>query len=267
MLGTSLSLATIASLGDVDAQSFISRASLTDSTQISAVKTLVSSLKNTSSLWSAILALYPFVGGNAVAHAQNLKNDLYTISWSGAVTHNSNGITGNAVNQYGTCTGLTGNTVIPHLGGVTVYNRTQAATASGGIRRYCGFGDGGGSFYYTLDYASSVANRASWGGLGTSYISETAAQRTGTITANRSATNDFKCYNNGTQYLSTTTNDTSTPPSVDIMVLAFSSGGVVNAPCAENFSLFAVHSALTVQQVTDLATIIQTFQTTLGRNV
>ena len=86
---------------DVDAQAFITAASLTDSTQISAVNTLVTGLKS-AGIWSKMTALYPLIGGNATAHSYNLSNpSQYRINWYGGWTHNSNGITGNGTNSNG----------------------------------------------------------------------------------------------------------------------------------------------------------------------
>lgn len=90
---------------DADALAFITAAGITDATQISAIDTLVKSLK-TASLWTKLIAFYPFVGGTATTHKFNLKDprDLdaaYRIVFAGGMTHNANGITGNSLNAYG----------------------------------------------------------------------------------------------------------------------------------------------------------------------
>jgi hypothetical protein len=58
---------------DTDAQSFITAASLTDTTQTNAVNDLVLDLK-AAGLWTKISTLYPMVGGNATSHKFNLKD-------------------------------------------------------------------------------------------------------------------------------------------------------------------------------------------------
>jgi hypothetical protein len=46
--------------------------------------------------------IYPFVGGNAVAHSFNLVDpNRGRITWVGGVTHTSGGVTGNGTNGYG----------------------------------------------------------------------------------------------------------------------------------------------------------------------
>ena len=58
---------------DADAQAFITAAGITDSTQQSAIDTLVKQLKGYG-IWSKMKAVYPFVGGTATTHKYNLKD-------------------------------------------------------------------------------------------------------------------------------------------------------------------------------------------------
>lgn len=87
---------------DADAQAFITAASITNSTQQNAINQLVVDLK-ANGLWTKMKAIYPFVGGTASSHKFNLKDprDLdaaFRLVFNGGWTHNSNGITGNGVN-------------------------------------------------------------------------------------------------------------------------------------------------------------------------
>jgi hypothetical protein len=223
--------------GDPDAMAFFARASITDPTQKSAVTAMVRSLKS-AGLWTSFYALYPFVGGNATAHAQNLRSASYAITWTNAPTHNANGITGNGTTQYGTCTGLTGNSVVPHLSGQTLYVRAGAASG-GTIRRMCGFADAGGTILYTIDFSDfgggSTFNRGCAGAVaGYSNDSSGTAARTGVLSVNRTSTTSMKGYDDGSEYLSYVTSDSSTPASVDAMVLAMSMGGTANAFSSAN---------------------------------
>jgi hypothetical protein len=95
---------------DSDATNFINAAGITDSTQASAINSLVTDLKvvvsgSTQSLWTKMKAIYPFVGGNATSHKFNLKDprDLpiaYGLSFSGGWVHTSTGAKPNGVNTY-----------------------------------------------------------------------------------------------------------------------------------------------------------------------
>lgn len=82
------------------AHSFIERAGITNATQIAAINQLVVSAQD-HGWWDKCDLIYPFVGGTAASHAQNLKSSSFTITWNGTVTHDANGITGNGTTGYG----------------------------------------------------------------------------------------------------------------------------------------------------------------------
>lgn len=89
---------------DSDAQAFITAASITDTTQKSAIDTLVKSLKS-ANIWTKMKAIYPFVGGSASSHKFNLKDprDLdaaYRLVFNGGWTHSSTGALPNGSNAY-----------------------------------------------------------------------------------------------------------------------------------------------------------------------
>lgn len=80
--------------------SFVERAGITDPVQIVALQALFTNAV-THGWWDKCDLIYPFVGGTALAHAQNLKSSSFTITWAGTVTHNANGITGNGTTGIG----------------------------------------------------------------------------------------------------------------------------------------------------------------------
>ena len=87
---------------DLDALAFLTAAGITDSTIISAINTLVVSLKNFG-IWTKMRAIYPFVGGTALTHKWNLKDprDLdiaFRLVFSGGWTHSSTGALANGTN-------------------------------------------------------------------------------------------------------------------------------------------------------------------------
>jgi hypothetical protein len=76
-----------------DAQAFFVASGITDFTQQTAINYLVDNLKN-EGLWTKMKVIYPLVGGNATAHALNLKNiSQFPLTFSG-ITHSSAGISG-----------------------------------------------------------------------------------------------------------------------------------------------------------------------------
>lgn len=119
--------------------SFISRAGITDATQIAAV-TALRAAAIANGWWDKCDLIYPFVGGTAQAHAQNLKSSNFTIIWSGTVTHNANGITGDGATGYGD-TGYipsTGPLWAVNSAHVGIVRRVNAATVA---RNYIGVTD------------------------------------------------------------------------------------------------------------------------------
>lgn len=93
-------------LYDTDAQAFITAAAITDTTQKSAVNTLVTDLK-TANIWTKMKALYPFVGGTAASHRFNLKdprtvNAAFYLDFFGGWIHSATGAKPNGLTTYAT---------------------------------------------------------------------------------------------------------------------------------------------------------------------
>jgi hypothetical protein len=81
---------------DADAFAFIEAAGISDPTQQSAINSLVLGLKS-NSLWTKMQVIYPFIGGTAYTHKFNLKNPLplntaFQATFAGDLTHTSFGI-------------------------------------------------------------------------------------------------------------------------------------------------------------------------------
>jgi hypothetical protein len=81
---------------DADAFAFIEAAGIVDPTQQSAINSLVLGLKS-NSLWTKMQVIYPFIGGTAYTHKFNLKNPLplntaFQATFAGDLTHTSFGI-------------------------------------------------------------------------------------------------------------------------------------------------------------------------------
>lgn len=90
---------TLIETQDVDAYAFINAAGITNPIEQLAINNLVIDLKD-AGLWTKMNAIYPYVGGTATTHKFNLKNPADTdaafrLAFSGTITHNTNGVTGN----------------------------------------------------------------------------------------------------------------------------------------------------------------------------
>jgi hypothetical protein len=245
---------------DPDAQAYlddvVASGGTIDATITSAVDTLFTDLKS-NGLYSK-LHFYPFVGGTAASHALYHNRTLgttYDISWLGGVSHDISGSTGNNTNGYGVHS--LGRTIFSNLGDI-----------SQGV--YV-IGDGSADVSYELQSTGTDDNA-----LITRYINDLAYVRyssfiTGTntdgtglyiSTLTGSTGGVVKLIKNGsTTLINSTTNDNDYISSNSQIMRGPSSA---YSPRTFNFVVYSTY--LTDSEVSTLSTIINTFQTTLGRN-
>ena len=127
---------------DPDASLFLRTAGITDTTQQSAIDTLVLELKN-AGIWSKMKAIYPFVGGTAATHKWNLKDprDLdaaFRLTFSGGWTHSSTGADPNGTNAYANTNLIPNNVISSNLSMHISYYSRQNST---GVEVEIGSGD------------------------------------------------------------------------------------------------------------------------------
>lgn len=255
----------VAILYDADAQAFINAAGITATTQQSAINTLVVDLKS-QSLWTKFNAIYPFVGGTATTHKFNLINPADTdaafrLSFVGGWTHSANGAQGNGTNGYA-------NTFINALNNIfnlsthlSIYSRSQTVGTQVEIGAWDNF-TGGARFYQLRAATNSV-----FGSTISILFFTTTADARGFWIATKRANNDREAYLNGISQTTSTTNDTETFPNLNLFISARNDFGAANVFSNKQLAFASVGSGLTDAEVTTLNTIIQTFQTTLGRQV
>jgi hypothetical protein len=253
---------------DPDAQAFITAAAITDATQISAINQLVVSLKG-ASLWTKILALYPFVGGTAFAHKFNLKDPqdtdaAFRIVFSGGWVHSSNGIQMNGTNTFGdTKVAPITNLAAPADIHVAYYSRTNGVGgADFGAALNSSFTRGmwlmprytDNKLYTSILGNTSVINATSYNP-STGFLMIRRNNLTNVITsqngANTTLNQNFLGYSGSTLTFGAINLFTGTRTLYSNRQLAFGSIGL----------------GLTDTDATNYNTIVQTFQTTLGRNV
>ena len=120
---------------DTDAQAFITAASITDTTQKSAINQLVIDLKS-ANIWTKMKAIYPFVGGTAATHKFNLKDprDLdvaFRLVFAGGWTHTSTGALPNGTTAYANTKIIPSSILSQNSTHISYYSRTNNAT--GGV--------------------------------------------------------------------------------------------------------------------------------------
>ena len=235
----------------------------------SALNTFIVGLKD-NGLWSGFFGLYLFVGATAASHAVNWKSPgTYNVTWANSPTHDANGVTGNGTTSYGYTTGLTG-TQTGNLLGLSVYNRTTNSSSTGAQKRLIGNGAAGSAIVHFIEYVDNTGleqNRGVLGSPANIATDSSATQKTGLLSVNRTANNNFKGYHNGSQYLTNTTSDSNAPHTVPFAILAVNIDTTFMSHAPENLAFAAVHSAHSAANASTLNTLVQALQTALGRNV
>jgi hypothetical protein len=251
---------------DADAQAFITAAAITDPTQQSAINTLVTDLKSYG-IWTKMKAIYPMVGGTATTHKFNLKNPLdtdaaYRIFWNGGITHSSNGVLPSGTNGWGN-TYFSFNSSTALSSHISTYLRTNSTTLA------CEFGSGssaGTDECFIVRNGSTFLNNQC--NAQTGRLNPSVADSRGLILNSRTANNNWKTYKNGSSLSTGTLINTYTGGSVYILNLFRRGGtGTNDLYSAKQCAFASIGDGLTDAEAANFYTAVQTFQTTLGRQV
>jgi hypothetical protein len=256
---------------DADAQAFFNRVtaaggSLT-ATEQTAVNTLVLELKGYS-IWSSMKAIYPMVGASAAACAQNLKSSSFTGSFTSGWTFASTGATPNGTSAYmNSIFTISGNITLPSIS-FTYYSRTNNAQAGSPTEVGVGFGSGGLAYYEINARRSNQFSSI----LNDNYLISaftTNNNSSGFYIANRTSNINFNIWKNGSKLNTNTTPTTfSNVPTNNILIAASKDGSAAIANFSSRETAFAsIGDGLSDTQASDLYTAVQTFNTTLSRQV
>jgi hypothetical protein len=251
-----------AGFGDPDALAFFARVtaaggSLT-ATEKSAVNTLVVTLK-ANSLWTPMKAIYPMVGASAAACAQNLKSSSFTGTFTSGWTFASTGVTPNGTSAY-MDTGLVPNSILTQNSShISIYHNQATA---GGIS--IGSSNNG--------FANGIYISPRFPGLNNAYIrvndssgvSAANSDASGFWIASRTASNVIKVYKQNTTFISGST----TSSGLTTRNIYLGGGNVqVTEFSPLQIAFASIGDGLTDTQASNFYTAVQTFQTTLSRQV
>jgi hypothetical protein len=242
---------------DADAQRFIDSAGITDATQKNAICNLVIGLKS-QSLWNKYDAIYPLVGGTATTHKYNLKdpqntNSAFRIVWSGGVTHDANGVTGNGTTGYGNTFYTPSASGSLNSFSLGFYSKTNTAASS-----FTDIGAEGGGHYSLIEIYGS----AYYPLINTSTVSSFAiATSLGYFSSSRTASNLTTTYQNGSSISTTATASTglATNP---IYLMSFLGASAFST---RNYCMFTIAEGLDATEQANSYTLFNAFQTALGR--
>lgn len=251
---------------DADAEAFFTAASITDTTQKSAVNQLVLDLKGYN-IWSKIKALYPIVGGSAGSHAVNLKTPgTYNLTFSTGWTHANTGMT--PTSAYAD-TALAPSTAFSatdnkHL---SFYSRTNATTSSNSSSIGS---DNGSTGFCRFSIRSSAANNRSsiYGGTNGTAVATAETDSRGFYQSSRTSSTASVFYKNGSSIATgASANGSTSQITQTLLICAARSGASITYYDNKECSFASIGDSLDATEAANFYTAVQAYQTTLSRNV
>ena len=243
---------------DADAVAFFARVTAAggtlSATEKIATNQLVLDLK-ANSLWTPMKAIYPMVGASAAACAQNLKSSSFTGTFTSGWTFASTGVTGNGTSAYFS-TQFTPNTDASisgfSFGGYSRTNDTTGTQVSGCFDTYF------------VQHNISIGNMFS-GAIG-NIISYTPNPSQKLFIHRRTSGSFSESYRNAIS-LGTESNTALGLPNQIFTIGGRNTCMTIYFYDAHEYAFYFLGLGLTNQNSLDLTTLVNTFQTTLSRNV
>lgn len=268
---------------DPDAQLFITATGISG-TNATATNQLVIDLK-AASIWTKMKAVFPFVGGTATTHKFNLvdaqdTNAAFRLSFIGGGTHSSNGYLPNGINAYAD-TFLIPSTAFANTNNhLSFYSRTTANVGITDMGAF--FTNSPATNPSTYTAVNSLGVGRSVDGNSVGYLSNddpnriqyTQTNASGMFVLSRTANNSLKMYQNNILKQTNTVVASSifnTLPQNSIFIGALnlrdSASVSVVQYGAKQCAFASIGNALTDAEALAFYNAVQTFNTTLGRQV
>lgn len=261
---------------DPDAQAFITAASITDGTQQSAVNQLVLDLKS-ANIWTKMKAIYPIVGGTASSHKWNLKDprDLdaaFRLTFTTGWTHSSNGMLPNGTSAYAN-TFLTPNINLTNNNShISVYLRTNTDNngVDIGIQDDMGVGTTQSTYYIITRNLNTLIGTIQTNDANRIIGSNTDSR--GFYITSRTTSTSLKQYKNSSIFGTNTNTSTGTRARYSIPLGAIRYINDLGSDTYSDYSnrqqcFASIGDGLTDAEALSFYNAVQTFNTTLGRNV
>jgi hypothetical protein len=247
---------------DADANAFLTATGITNPTIVSAICTLVTSMK-ANGTWAKCQAIYPMVGGTATTHQYNLKNPANTnaafrLSFSGGWTHSANGALPNGTNAFANTFYNPRAFATQNSHHVSYYSRTN----SNGTEVEFGAADGTGGTVLEIRTSGTTYYRIN---SAAGYITALDSDSRAFYMANRTASNVINGWKNSTK-IANGSIVTATMTNLNYSLAAFNQFS--NLYFSRKQCAFAsIGSGFTDAEAVNFYNTIQTFQTSLSRNV
>ncbi len=246
---------------DQDAINFLNATGIQDNTIKIAINTLVVDLKS-QNIWNNLYAMYPLVGASSASCQYNLINtSSLNLAFSGSWNFNNNGISGSGTNNYAS-TGFRPLTAsydnVSKNISIGVYVETNI---TGGYDM--GLDNGVGNALYLI---SRYTNNLSYFNYTSSLtVANTDAKGFYIGTISGSAPNNQVIYKNGVSVATRNGGGGNIPDGGYLVIGAASQSPIASS--ANLYGLSFIGKGLTSTNASDLNTTVQTFATTISRNV
>lgn len=259
---------------DSDACAFIGAASITDTTQQSAINQLVLDLKS-ANIWTKMKAIYPFVGGTASQHRFNLKDPrtvagAYYITFGGGGTHSSQGYQPDGTTAYAN-TNLNPASAISNGASVhfSFYCNTNTFPSANGTVKINGGYQSAPLKIMHLGFWRQSSGQATYltalGGTTELNVNTSTPTSKGFILLSRTSATSLKLYQDGTLLGTNTTSETNGLPNYNMYLGARNGDNVIDSYNNLPHQFASIGDGLSDSEATAFRTAVLNFNTTLNR--
>ena len=258
---------------DADTTAFIQAAGINNTTQISAINTLIIQLK-VYGIWTKMKALYPMVGGTATSHRFNLKDPravdaAFYLDFNGTWTHSSTGAKPDGLTGYAN----TKMNLFTTVGSSSLSNSTYVRLNSfkgcfGGVYSPVLMNS---AWYESLVLLQSISNTSVkvWmGNTGGEGMTGTVTALGGMIMGNRNnSTTVFTLKKDASTINTSASFSVRNFPTIPYYIGAYNNNGTAGLFDSNEIAFYHIGDGLTDVEAANFYTAVQTYQTTLGRNI
>ena len=254
---------------DPDAEAFLTAATITDPTEISAVNQLVIDMKD-AGIWTKMKAVYPFVGGTSTTQKWNLVSPFdsdaaFRLTFFGGWTHSSTGALPNGTNSYADTYLNALNDLSSTSFAMGVY-LNSVLTAN---RYHLGLNNGISNGYISIRNSNTTTKQAyvQFSVLPLSKSGLTSTTNQGLWALSKRSNSDRVLFCSDGSFVSNTSTNAATNPSLNVYLGAQNANGTAANIDTMSHAFDFISDGLNDTELTDLRTAVINFQTTLGRAV
>lgn len=251
---------------DTDAAAYladiISVGGSVDATMSAATDTLFTSLKS-NSLYSKLGAFYPVLGGTAASHAINANgNSSFDLTFNNSFTHGYSGFAVSSSSSYA----QTGYVPLTEHSGGTMSIGVMTNTLGVSNDKYAIGSYVAQNRFLSFDYFSSTEIVGKYLD-NASGIPVIIPRAIGFVQLSSDGINKYMNINvDGSEYTASGLKDGTTLPNVELYIGALNLNGSSYSPQQGQICFAYIGDSLTSSELSTLSTIVDTFQTSLGRN-